>query len=147
MAYVGTLTPLDASGTVLDSFSFINVNSLNGWPADSLQFICDAITSMGVDGTRMRDNRQDYPKFTMDTLSESANFTAAVTLAKRARTLPGFRATMTLTAGGQEYTFESRKLYIWGVDATPMAADVVSPLIDNGSHGLVKVTWHLQFIA
>lgn len=146
MANLGELAPFDDANVAKDIVQFFNINSINGWPASSLTRIVEEITSMGVDGTRLRTLRNDYPKFVMTTLTASADFGAAVTAAEAIRALKGYRATLKVIAAGVEYTFSSRKVYIWEAIAEPLPGTIVSTIALDGTGGLVKTTWTLQFI-
>jgi len=147
MAYVGKLSVWEDNGSAGSVFNFINVNFPGGWPESSLQRVGEPITGGGVDGTRARYTRSDYPTFIMRTVSEAASFDAAITLVDSQRLNRIKRATIEVVTNGITYTFGGRKSYIWGVSALPVRADVVTLLgAIVAPQGMVYTDWTLQFI-
>lgn len=147
MAYVGKLSVFEDSGSAGPVFNFINVNFPGGWPEDESQRVGEPITAMGVDGTRARYTREDYPQFIYRGMTEAATFDAAVTECKSMRTCRIKRAKIEVTTNGVTYVFGNRMAYIWAVIAKPIRADIVTSLGGGGSPlGSVMVDWNLQFI-
>lgn len=147
MAYVGKLSVFEDNGSAGPVFDFINVNFPGGWPEDEAQRVGEPITAMGVDGTRARYTRLDFPSFIYKGISEAATFDAAVTGAKSMRTTRIKRAKIEVVTNGVTYVFGNRMAYIWAVAAKPIRADVVTALGGGGSPlGMVIVDWTLQFI-
>ena len=147
MAYVGKLSVFEDNGSPGPVFDFINVNFGSGWPEYSLQRVGEPITAMGVDGTRARYTRQDYPTFVMNTVAEAATFNAAITLVDSHRAQRIKRCTIEVTTNGITYTFGTKKLYIWGAAAQPIRGDVVTLLgVLAAPQAMVQTAWTLQFI-
>ena len=147
MADLGTLTILTDDDNTFDTVPFISATCDMGWPSNSLQRVAEAITSMGVNGSRMRILREDYPRFTLNTVMAASSWDNAVIYAGYNRLSKGMRATLSITAGGLVYTFSNQKLFIWEVTAAPASAQVVSTVADPTTKALVSAAWTPQFIA
>jgi hypothetical protein len=147
MAYVGNVSIFEDSGSAGPVFNLININFPGGWPEDEIQRIGEPLTSMGVDGTRARYPRSDYPQFILKGLSEAATYDAAVAVCKDMRKTRIKRATIQIITNGVTYTFGGRKAYIWAIAAKPIRADVVTALGAIAAPlGMVSSEWTLQFI-
>ena len=142
----GVLTIIEDGGDEGTQFLFVLVNFPDGWPADTIQRVGEPITATGVDGTRARNTRDDYPVFQMMTTSEYQTFDLAVQAVGLMRGGKIKRCTLQVTAAGVEYNFIP-KAYIWDVKAKPIRADSVSSDgILTDPQGLVHAEWTLQFI-
>jgi hypothetical protein len=147
MAYVGKLSVFEDNGSAGNVFDFINVNFPGGWPEDSLQRVGEPITAMGINGTRARYTREDYPQFVMQAIGEESNWAGAVATVASMRLARIKRAKIQVTTNGVTYTFSNRMAYIWAVDPRPRPGTVVTP---NGAivnpQASVMSNWTLQFI-
>lgn len=147
MAYVGSLQVIEDNNANGMKYDFINAHFPGGWPEHSIQRVGEPITAMGIDGTRARYTRQDYPQFVFQSIYENSSFPAAVLTVGLMRQERLKRATLSIITNGVTYDFGSLKAYIWAVAARPVRADLVTT---NGvmvaPQGMVITDWTLQFI-
>jgi len=115
MAALATLT---VSLPVSDTFSWDLLNFENGFPDIDLVWQPQKLVSMGVDGTRVRLNRKDYPEFGVRMCRGFTNFDGAVTEARALRTMNGSVGTLVFTSAGVTYT-PSTTFYIVIQSSTP----------------------------
>jgi hypothetical protein len=145
MAYVGRIKVYGATG-VENTFQFINMRFPGGWPEGTLQRVGEPITATGVDGTRARYTRKDYPTFVLRAISEAADFGAAVTATDSMRGSRIKLSELEITAAGVAYTW-AQKAYIWSVAAKPIRADVTCTTgVLALPQGMVESEWTLQFV-
>jgi len=115
MAGIATLSTTLPSVVVLE---WDCVMFEHGHPELDQVFTVQPLTSMGVDNTRLRLPRKDFPPFKMNLLRGVTDFAAAVTLARSVRGVTGFLCTFVHTAAGVLYT-PTTTFYVLDVVATP----------------------------
>ena len=141
---LGELEVYDETDAVIYTQDFINLEFPDGWPWDVFQRVVAPVTGMGVNGTRMRLVRNDAPPFRISGVSDYIDFGTAVSAGISVMGAKGYRATLTFTAAGVDYTF-SDKFYIWEVFAKPRAAQLASTVAAATSTAILETHLRAQF--
>jgi hypothetical protein len=141
---LGTIAIMDETNANVYNVDLMNVEFPDGWAWDILQRIAAPVTGMGVDGTRMRLIRNDFPRFRMVTYSDFGTFDDAVTAGVAVIGYARYRAQLTYICAGVTYT-PADLAYIWDVQCRPIRCELVSAVAPPGQQALLRCDWVFQF--
>jgi hypothetical protein len=144
MSELGTLAIYDESGTNVYNLNFMNLLFPDGWPWDVMQRIAAPVTGQGVDGTRMRLIRRDFPRFRVIGESDFGTYDEAVSAGNSVISYARYRALFSWIADGVTYS-PTDYAYIWGIAAKPVRCELVSAVAPSGQQALLHTEWLMQF--
>jgi len=126
------------------AFDFNVVQFQDGFPAVTLPYVIEPISSRGVDQIRLRVARSEYRAFGFTALTSTTNYTTAVAAALSMRTMIGRVCGFDLYAGGGLFNYSVFQFYILEVNAAPHnVSGFVQPGLVAGT-GLVESKWQLK---
>lgn len=140
MTDVCTVRALDSSNLAV---GFVVANWLDGWPSKTANAQPAPMSSAGVDYTRLRIPRYDYPVLRLAGLWSASNFQAAVNKAAEVHRMQGRIASVTMTAAGQTYDWSGDYAFlVHNAKAMPRAGDIFGSGVTGGA--CLEVAFTLQ---
>lgn len=132
--------PAQMGGSLI-TFSFDAVQFSEGSPQDATVWDAQLIQSPSVNLSRMRNNRFDYPSFTLRGWHSNSTFDLAVQAAADARSMQGMYCTMSLIMQGVTYAYGGRKFYILRSQARPVPGPFIGGTVsDAAAHTIAEMT-------
>ena len=117
MPTVGTLT------FGAKTLNFVIARTSDGFVSELVQSVTEEMTSPGVDGRRWRTLYDQFPTFTMETVSDATAYADAIQYHNRAQSFKNELCKMTLTIAGTNYTWSD--VHVNDVSSAAVAAPVV----------------------
>ena len=121
---------------------FQQTTTPEGFPEIDFRYIAEPVVSGGVNFTRARVPRVDYPRFNMTGIIGAEDYEAAVVFSRIYRTLEGRRTAMTFNAGGVNFDFSGFEFYIWAAASRPVNGTLV--VADEVFESYVEAVFTLQ---
>lgn len=116
-----------------------------GFPEADFTNLCEPISAMGVNYTRLRILRKDFKPFKFDVFSARTNWADAVPTARGIRQCKGRLVnSFVVIMGGITYTYTGL-IYVIDVRAAPAAGITVGSTDYPTSTAFVSSSWILQF--
>ena len=126
MAALGTLTILPSSPDPGLDFGFDLLRFNDGFPHADPVWLVEPVSAMGVNYTRLRKLRLDFPVFQMNVMLGTIDWGTAVAFARAWRQVKGRLATLSYTTGGSTYSI-SDPMYVEEVSAEPQPGELIAP--------------------
>lgn len=113
------------------TYEFDAVQFSEGSPQDVVAYEPQLIVSPSVNMSRMRNNRYDFPEFSLVAFASKPTFDDALADASAYRGVRGFYCTLSVIMQDITYAYGGRKFYILRATARP----VPGPFIGGSSEG------------
>ena len=110
-----------------------------GWVSEFLERTVEPLRTPGVDGSRLRIPRSQYPEFDATTIIGATDFPDAVATAKKIRAAVGTNVLLEVTGGGR--TARWNNVLVHSAMPTVSAGPLVG---DTTSSAHLVVVWRLE---